>query len=289
MKLTALGLWLLVAATACGSSSSSLQRPPSSPTPAPSPSPAFADFQVVTGALACARSGTAEDLYYPRWSGAPAPAVVFIHGGAWTSGSRTDVTQTEPLPTVLRQRGYAIVSIDYRLAPGSRWPAMFDDARCALDSLRADAPALGLDGHRIGVMGVSAGAQLALLLGFELPAAERPVAVIDVSGPVDLTSPEFGYANSALGQQVFGATSSSDPVLRSASPVTYVAPGDPPVFILHGTADQLVPYDQAQELQAALVKANDKVTLVAIPNGTHDLAGALGAESALLGFLQADV
>ncbi|HEX6489267.1 MAG TPA: alpha/beta hydrolase [Candidatus Dormibacteraeota bacterium] len=285
VKLAALGLSVLVAAAACGSSIRTAQRP----SPTTSPPPAFADFQVVTGALACAGSGTAEDIYYPRWTGAAAPAVVFIHGGAWTSGSRTDVRQTEPLPTVLRQRGYAVVSIDYRLAPGSRWPAMFDDARCALDSLRADAAGLGIDAQRIAVMGVSAGAQLALLLGFELPQSERPAAVIDVSGPVDLTSPEFGYGKSAIGQQVFGAASSSDPVLRSASPVTYVAPGDPPVLILHGTADQLVPYDQALELQSALQKVNDKVQLVAIPNGTHDLAGALGAESALLSFLQANV
>ena len=238
-----------------------------------------------TGLPACPAAATFEDVYYPRWAGKPAPVIVFIHGGSWVSGTRADVAQTEPLLTLLRTRGYAVVSIDYRLAPASRWPAMYDDSRCALANLVADAPALGLDATHVGVMGVSAGAQLALLLAFRLPAAQRPRFVIEVSGPVDLTSSDFSAGGAQLGEEVFGASSSSDPVLRSASPITYVAAGDPPVLILHGTADQTVPFAQAQELQRALAAHHDVGQLVSIPNGTHDLSGAIGAEGAFVSFL----
>jgi acetyl esterase/lipase len=281
-----IGVLTLLAVVACGPTKP-VAPPPARPSaaPSPSPSPLFGDMEVRTGLLACPAAGTAEDIYYPRWSGSPAPAIVFIHGGSWVSGSRTDVTQTEPLLSLLRGRGYAVVSIDYRLAPASRWPAMYDDSRCAFANLRRDAAALGLDPARIAALGVSAGAQLALLLGFELPISERPRFVIEISGPVDLTSPDFGSANAGVGAQVFGATSASDPVLKSASPVTYAAAGDPPVLIVHGTADATVPFSQAQELQRVLQQHGDAVQLVSIPNGTHDLAGSLGAELQLSAFL----
>ena len=281
-----MGVALLALAT-CGSSpaahSNGVTR--QVPLPSPSPSPAFADLEVRTGLLACPASGTAEDVYFPRWSGAPAPVVVFIHGGSWISGSRTDVQRAGPLLTALRSRGYAVVSIDYRLAPGARWPEMYDDAGCALRNLRADAAALGLDPAHIGVVGVSAGAQLALLLGFEAPPAQRPKFVIEISGPVDLTSPDFAAGNAQVGAEVFGATTTTDPVLKAASPITYVAGGEPPVLIVHGTADTTVPYAQAQELQRALLQHGDPVQLISIRNGTHDLGGSFAAELQVSAFL----
>jgi acetyl esterase/lipase len=284
----ALGAVLILAA-ACGPVAAHAPTAARSPGPTalavatPTPVRPFADMAVATGQAACPATGQYEDIYYPDWPGRPVPAIIFIHGGGWTSGTRADVTAAEPLLTVLRSKGYAVVSIDYRLAPAYRWPAMFDDSRCALDNLRASAPALGIDPARIGVVGYSAGAQLALLLAFELPAAERPAAVAEISGPVDLTRPDFAAGESAaVGEQVFGTQDPNAPVLRQASPITYVQAGDPPVFILHGTADATVPYEQAQELADALRRAGDTVVLAPVAGGGHDLGPSAAAAGAQL-------
>ena len=232
----------------------------------------FADLSMLASLPACPAAGTHENVYYPRWRGRPAPVILFVHGGAWVAGSRWDVVGIEPLLSQLRQAGYAVVSIDYRLAPAAAWPAMLDDSRCALAHLRAQAPGLGLDPQRIGVLGYSAGAHLALLLGLELPPAERPTVVMDAAGPTDLTQPGFVGGNvSQIAREVFGVTGLDAPLLRQASPISYVRPGAPPVLIVHGTADTIVPLSQALKLAAALHRAGDTVDEAPMPGAGHGL------------------
>jgi acetyl esterase/lipase len=106
------------------------------------------------------------DLYLPE--GRPkAPVVVAFHGGAWRSGSRTFYKYWGPF---LARNGYALFTADYRLGKPGRYPAAVEDAKAAVEFVRAKADAFHLDAERIALMGDSAGGHLAALLAL---AADR--------------------------------------------------------------------------------------------------------------------
>ncbi|MEC3982858.1 alpha/beta hydrolase, partial [Amycolatopsis sp. H20-H5] len=148
-----------------------------------------------------------------------------------------------PLQRALNARGYVVASLDYRLAPAAPWPAQLTDAKCAVRFLRAHAAALRIDPARIGVWGSSAGGQLAALLGTAGPAAgfdvgqylEQPSAVravVDMFGPTDLA--RLDGADPFTRVVVRLGLGASPATRRTASPVTYLAPGAPPFLILQG-------------------------------------------------------
>src|SRR5437870_12826646 len=136
------------------------------------------------------------DHYRPRRVTGPTPAVVFVHGGAWVHG---DPSQAAGNALHFARHGVATISISYRLAPRHRFPAALDDVRRGLRHVRAHAAELGVDPERIALMGLSAGAHLAMLahlaagipaLAPELPAelcvAETVRALVLHYGPYDL-------------------------------------------------------------------------------------------------------
>jgi len=97
------------------------------------------------------------DFYFPAGDGGRAyPVVMYVHGGGWRMGSKSMVSII-PGPSELLRRGYLVVAINYRLAPEYKFPAMLEDAKCAVRFLRAHAENFKLDPRRIGVMGDSAG------------------------------------------------------------------------------------------------------------------------------------
>src|SRR4029077_16814473 len=100
------------------------------------------------------------DHYRPRRVDGPAPAVVFVHGGAWVHG---DPSQAAGNALHFARHGIATVSISYRLAPAHRFPAPLDDVRRGLRWVRAHAEELGIDRNRLVLLGLSAGAHLAML------------------------------------------------------------------------------------------------------------------------------
>src|SRR5437870_10100298 len=109
------------------------------------------------------------DHYRPGKVTGAAPAVVFVHGGAWMHG---DPSQAAGNALHFARRGIATFSISYRLAPAHRFPAPLDDVRRGLRFVRAHATELGIDPARIALMGLSAGAHLVMLahLAHALPA-----------------------------------------------------------------------------------------------------------------------
>lgn len=211
------------------------------------------------------------DLYYPS-SVPPWPAVVYVHGGGWTSG---DKSQLLPEVDALRQAGFLVASVNYRLAPQYVFPAMLDDVKCAVRFLRAHATVLGLDPGRIGAIGGSAGGHLLGLLGTSDPAAgfdsgewldqsSRVQAVADMWGPADLAVP---FAGNLVGNsQVFGGFDAA-----LASPVTYVTPEDPPFFLVHGAQDPLVPATQSQRFLEVLQGYGVPAELLLVQNAGHSL------------------
>ena len=205
------------------------------------------------------------DVFAPKDAAGPLPAVVILHGGGWTKGSH-DLLR--PLAGILAAQGYVATSVGYRMAPRHKFPAQIHDVKCAVRWLRANADRYQIDRQRIGVLGFSAGAHLALLLGLteasdglegeggNAEQSSRVQAVINVSGPTDLTRPEWPETTRAVIFDLLGGSRELIPgTYRAASPLTYVHRGAPPVLTIHGTADPMVPYEQAKLLHTALRRA----------------------------------
>lgn len=199
------------------------------------------------------------DIYRPEASVATKAAVVVIHGGAWIMGDKKEM---KPLCEALAKQGMLAVSIQYRLAPKTRWPGFYDDAQTAVRYLRENARKLGIDPNRIGASGASAGGQLALLLGFtdtrdtkakEYPRhSSRVRAVFDIFGPTDM-SRDYPASYDSLFYTILGKPKAqSAGEIRTASPVNFIDRLASPVFIVHGTADPVVPVAQSKWLESKL-------------------------------------
>jgi len=217
------------------------------------------------------------DFYaQPEPPASPRPLVMFVHGGAWTGGDKAASGELLEAIEFIR-RGYAFASINYRLAPQYVFPAMIEDVTCAVRFFRANAPALGVDGGRIGAYGSSAGGHLVSLLGTADATAgfegsggwggqsSRVQAVANLFGPTDFTAltgdrERMGLALAFPGGEDF---------LRWASPVTYVSPDDPPFLLLQGELDDVVPASQAVAFNQALTEAGVESTLVLVRNAGH--------------------
>ena len=151
--LCAIGLVATLAG--CGADGTS---PPSEPT-APTPQPAADHLDV---AYTTVPRRIALDLYTPAGT-PPFPVVVWVHGGSWVSGDRALFPGHPALR--LRDRGYAVATIDYRLVPEGFFPAQSHDCKAAVRWLRGNADRYGLDRSRVAAWGASAGGHLAALLG----------------------------------------------------------------------------------------------------------------------------
>lgn len=225
------------------------------------------------------------DLFFPDPS-APveAPAVLFLHGGGWVGGDKSESGWLPRIREPLVERGYVVASANYRLAPTHRWPAHIEDAGCAVRFLRSQAEAYGIDPGRIGVWGTSAGGHLAALLGTADASADfegegehagfssRVRAVVDFYGPADLTDAEgWPQGQPFVLDLVFGTSDLASAALAMASPTTHVTPDDPPFLILHGERDRLVPVRQSELLFQRLAAASVPVELVVVENARHGL------------------
>jgi acetyl esterase/lipase len=224
------------------------------------------------------------DIYSPKKPVGKLPVVVWIHGGAWNSGSKDFC----PIGFMAAQN-LAIVSMDYRLDTVAPFPAQLYDCKGVIRWLRANADKYNLDANHIGVFGASAGGHLALLLA---TTADNPKMEGDVGGnlnfssrvqcvcafypPTDLNrlvaDPKFrADANGEVAKLLGGAVAQNVDKANFASPLFYVDKNCAPVFLLHGGADTLVPPEQSQIFYAALQRVGVEAHLEIIPNKGHGI------------------
>lgn len=176
------------------------------------------------------------DIYRPD-DDALRPGVLLIHGGAWSSGDKWNLSDHA---RELAQSGYVVFNVNYRLAPNSKYPAQIEDCRRAIQWMEQVAQQYHLDSSRLGVYGYSAGGHLAALLAVENRPDLPTIKVAIVGGaPCDFS---FIPANSRAIAHVMGGTRAQLPhVYRDASPITHASADDCPIFFFHGETDLIVP------------------------------------------------
>jgi alpha-L-fucosidase 2 len=214
------------------------------------------------------------DAFTPPGDG-PFPACILVHGGGFTKGDKH--SYITPIFEPLGKAGFAWFTIDYRLAPGHRWPAQADDVIAAIRWVKSHAAEYKVDAQRIAIIGESAGGHLVSWAGVKAPDDARVAAIVPFYAPHDLElqverRKELGESMRGL----LGLTELNDEAkatLRSASPITYVHEKLPPFLLIHGDEDKTVPLEQSTRFQQAMQSAGNTCDLVVIAGGGHGMGG----------------
>ena len=189
----------------------------------------------------------------PDWKGSDQrPAMVFFHGGGWTSGAPTQFTQHGDY---LATRGMVCIQVEYRLIEkGDKGPPVecVADAKSAMRWVRSHAAELGIDPNRIGAGGGSAGGHLAAFVsmveGLDDPQDDLKVSpkanALALFNPVFDNGPDQGWGHSRVGAR-----------FKEFSPAHNITPDDPPAIIFLGTQDKLIPVAVVERFKANMEKA----------------------------------
>ncbi|RVV97337.1 alpha/beta hydrolase [Mesobaculum littorinae] len=210
------------------------------------------------------------------------PVVVFVLGSGWQPIERERVL---PQLTRLAEAGFAVATVDYRGIGEAQFPVPQEDVKRAIRFLRANADSFNIDPDAMALMGNSAGGHIALLAGLsdedafgpgtgtgpeDSSAAVQAIAAIYPAIYVDEMAPEgLGLVNQHFGLMA-GDPANADAVAPGL-PETHIDAGDPPVFLVHGTADPIVPVDQSVRLHDALAGAGVDATLLRVEGLGHSI------------------
>ncbi len=229
------------------------------------------------------------NLYLPPDDGVK-PLIIWIHGGAWMMGSKDGPSPAQQFVT----SGYAVVHVGYRLSQVAKWPAQMHDCKAAVRWLRANAEKYHLDPKRFAAWGSSAGGHLVAVLGTsggvpelegtsnDLKTSSSVQAIVDWFGPTDFlqmnkfrSNIAHDEARSPESQLIGGPIQENKDAAAKANPITYIGriEAPPPYLIMHGTKDELVPFNQSELLRGALQVAHADVTFHPVTGAGHGFGG----------------
>jgi acetyl esterase/lipase len=223
------------------------------------------------------------DIYQPPASDVARPAVLVIHGGAWTEGI-ADRTYMAEMAQHLAEAGYVTFNLTYRLITGDPsvnvWPDQLNDVQRAVRWVRANAETYGVDPDRIASLGHSAGGHLAAFLGvretndWSDPTAElyssRVNCVVDLAGDMDLTQIYPAAFDNQVTRDLLGGSVEEVPdQYRDASPLTWVNAETVPFLVIHAINDEVNLVAHAHVMVAALHDASVETVFVALGRGGH--------------------
>ncbi|MBW0178494.1 alpha/beta hydrolase [Sediminibacterium sp.] len=214
------------------------------------------------------------DIYFNPKAIKPTPVVFNIHGGGWNHGTKEGQSGFGSYFNI----GLAVVNVEYRLTPQATAPAAVEDVRASILYIVKHAKELNIDPNKIIVMGSSAGGHLALMAGLlqndnKFDGDYKDVncytiaAIIDKFGPTDLTVSGIDKNKSVIAWM--GSHSNDRKFIESMSPIFYVKKTSPPVFIIHGDADPIVPYQQSVDLHKKFLEVGVKTEFITIKGGLH--------------------
>ena len=227
------------------------------------------------------------DAYLPPAAYAgPHPAVLVIHGGGWRIGDKAQGREIN-FGKTLSEHGYAVFSINYLLNAEEKdpvtgkmelrqiaWPQNFYDCKTALRWIRAEAARYQVDPARIAVMGGSAGGHLAMLVGatagdeainrhgLHTEQSNAVSCILNFYGEYDVRGQSVSPLDGA-GPEVTAAQAAA------ASPITYLDANTPPIFVTHGTADNIIPVERSRMLAAHLSKLGAEFEYIELADAPH--------------------
>ena len=239
-----------------------------------------------------AGNGHKLDLYLPANASRPLPVVIWTAGSAWRADSGKNSAGAVAIQ--LNPAGYAVAGVSIRSSSQVIFPGQLHDIKAAIRWLRSNAGKYNLDAARIGIMGDSSGGwttAMAALTG-DATEMEGTVGVTGVPSNVQaavafypptnfLTMDAWAVRKCSGGPDCHDHADSPESRLvgcpiqtcpdkvRAASPVEYITPADPPLMILHGDSDQLVPHNQGEQLYMALNKACKDAIFISLPKAPH--------------------
>lgn len=251
------------------------------------------------------------DIYLPDEGDGPFPLIIYVHGGGWIMGSKRECALSCIIDAL--KYGYAIVSVDYRLAPGVRFPEFLFDVKTAVRWARANAAEYHFDPDHFGMIGDSAGGHLTLMVGFTAGHPEYEgeqygwegvssavQAIVDMYGPSILDADWADFLKETglppLFLELMPAENKEDknPMLTTAftpdinmrhliSPIQYVHKEIPPTLIQHGEKDAVVPVQNSTILAERIdrVCGKGRVDLRIYPERTHSDRELVGPENCM--------
>lgn len=222
------------------------------------------------------------DIYKPTQPKEP-NLIVWIHGGAWHSGSK------ENPPLGLLPYGYALASVDFHASTEKPFPANVHDIKAAIRFLRANAKKYGYKADKTIIWGASSGGHLAALvattnnnatlegnLGNYPEVSSSVQACLDFYGPTNFltilnqsTPHGLNVRLPALAVLLGKPVEQTSDLAKLASPIYQVDVTDPPIFIVHGEQDNQVPINQSIELLSVYKNLNLKTQIEFVPNAGH--------------------
>ena len=239
------------------------------------------------------------DLYLPERTEAAVPVVIWTSGSAWfadTGKSRAEIAAAE-----LNPLGFAVAGVSIRSSAQVQFPGQLHDIKAAIRWLRSNAADYGFDPHRIAIMGDSSGGwttAIAAVTG-DVPELEGDIGVTGVSSAVQAAVAFFPPTNflemdrwalrpcdagAGVGagtafchddetspeSRLIGCAIQTCPErVQRANPANYISEADPPIMILHGNSDPLVPHNQGELLYQALNKACHESVFISLPTAGH--------------------
>jgi len=220
------------------------------------------------------------DIYSPldHDKAKPLPGIIVIHGGGFNDGDKARNRELN-ISENLTLKGYVCMSINYKLRRTQgqvTWPQSVHDAKAAVRYLRKEAANLGVDPEKIGVIGCSAGCNLSMMLATTGPAdgfdAVKGEPYQDVSARVTCAIGFYGAVDlmNYHDMKMFAKTREEAPELyKKGSPITYLDAKDPPMLLVHGTADVTVPLSQSETYVRIAKEKGARCALEVIPDAPH--------------------
>ncbi len=216
------------------------------------------------------------DIFKPETAEHTRTAIIMLHGGGWRLGDRTMMHLFGPF---LAGQGFVVFAPEYRLLGEAAWPAQLEDVKAAVSWVRENAGQWHIDPDKIAVEGFSAGGHLALMAagtgdapayqgGNDAATSDAVNAVIAFFPPIELTVAELQPGQTPAAALL--GDSATPEQARLASPICQVNADYPPTFLLHGTADQIVPHVNSLRMAAVLEEQGTQVELHLYPRHTHE-------------------
>lgn len=215
-------------------------------------------------------------IVLPKNRNEQTPFILFMHGGAWTSGDKKDVAIIQ---TILSQQGIASATINYRYVSKTvHYKELMDDVNDAVLYIENNMTAWNIGKKKISIGGISAGGHMALLYAYAYDTENNISSIISMAGPTDLSATDMldtaaknnmiGFVNALVGDTYIKGMAVSE-VFKDASPLSHVK--NVPTLLIHGNKDTIVLYNQSVKLNEALGNKNIPHKLLTIEGANHDL------------------